>query len=115
VRATKNLLARNYIAGVVEDGLVRSVNGAERVARWATVTAISATVVPHNGRTIFVMGIGFDDGRTMVLGEVERAWPGVVEALPLRLRVEAFSDWGPRLLADPAAIDLYLREQSAIN
>lgn len=105
-----DLLSRNVISSASTDGVIVIVNGAEELRPWETVTAVSATTVEHGGARIFVLALAFDDVRAFVLGEVETAWPQMVEHLHVGLPgVEPFSSWGPKLLAEPGVLELFER------
>ena len=104
------LLSRNVITSASTDGIAVQVNGRVEVRPWDRVTSAGATIVAHGPATIFVLAICFDDIRTCVIGEIEAAWPQLVELLHTRLPgVEPFDSWGPRLLAKPGVAALFER------
>ena len=106
----EDLLQRNPIIGASPAGIAVQVNGQDEIRTWDRVTTISVAPVKHGEATIFVMGVGFDDTRVFVLGEIEPGWAELVEQLPIGLPgVEDFSAWGPRLLAAPDVLNLYER------
>lgn len=101
---------RNEIVGASADAVTLLINGREETRSWDGVVNVSATIAEYRGSHIFAMVISFDDDRTFVVGEHERAWGPLVDQLHRQLpNVEEFTSWGPRLLAEPGAIDLYNR------
>jgi len=101
---------RNEIVGASADALTLLINGREETRSWNSVVNVSATITELPGSRIFAMVISFDDDRLFVVGEPERAWGPLVDQLHVQLpNVEAFTNWGPRLLAKPDAIELYVR------
>jgi hypothetical protein len=111
VETDNDLLSRNVITSATADGIVVQVNGRDELRPWSSVTSAGATIVDHADAKIFVLAIGFDDVRTFVIGEIEAAWPQMVELLHTRLpSVEPFSSWGPKLLATPGVVDLFDRQ-----
>lgn len=103
-----DLLARNYLASASSDGLAAVINGKPEMRTWSSITSADATLVEHGGSNIFVLALAFDDGRSFVVGEVEPAWPSIIEALHVQLPgVEPFSSWGPRLIDTPGVVSLY--------
>lgn len=102
-----DLLARCYLTSASADGLIAVVNGTAEMRTWSSITSAAATIVEHGGSNIFVLAIAFDDGRTFVVGEIEPAWPSIVEHLHVQLPdVEPFSSWGPRLIESPGVVNL---------
>jgi len=111
MRTDKDLLNRNVILSASPSGITVQVNGKEELLAWDNVAMASATIVEHCGANIFALAILFDDVRTFIIGEVDAAWPQVIENLPSCLpSVEPFSSWGPKLLAEPALMVLFERE-----
>lgn len=101
VKTDNDLLARNVITSASADGIAVEVNGRDDLRPWDSVTSIGATIVNHGEAKIFVLAICFDDVRTFVVGEIEAAWPQMVEflhtCLPgvLLLGAEALGEaWG---------------------
>ncbi len=100
--------ARNFISGASADGLRVEINGAQSFAPWSTIDFISAAHVPRGQASFFLIGIEMNDGRVFMLSETEPAWSEVVDLLHIHLdHVEPFTQWGPRLIAEPADIVLY--------
>jgi len=103
-----DLLARCNLTSASSDGLIAIVNGKPETRPWSSITSAGATIVEHGGVNIFVLALSFDDLRTMVLGEIEPAWPSVIEQLHVQLPgVEPFAAWGPRLIEAPGVVDLF--------
>lgn len=106
-----DLLSRNAITAASVDDIAMLVNGREEVRPWERITSVGATIVRHGPGSIFVLAIVFDDVRTFVIGEIEPAWPQLVDLLHTRLPgVEAFTSWGPRLLKEPGVANLFERD-----
>lgn len=112
-----DLLSRNVITSVSPAGFGVQINGQNEFRPWDSVTSAGATIVDHGDAKIFVLALSFDDVRTFVLGEIEPAWPQLVELLHTCLPgVEPFTSWGPRLLAAPGVAALFERgKQRAIS
>jgi hypothetical protein len=111
VETDNDLLSRNVVISASAVGISVEVNGRDEFRSWESITSAGATLVKHGDANIFVLAIGFDDERTFIIGEIETAWPQMVELLHTRLSgVEPFSSWGPRLLAKPGITALFERE-----
>ena len=99
---------RNTILGATADGIVAQIDGKETRCPWSVVEGIAAALVPDGQASLFVLSIGFTNGRSILLAEIEAGWTEVVAALHLHLAdVEPFTVWGPRLLAKPTVYWLY--------
>lgn len=99
---------RNTIVGIEDAGLRVSVGERAELRSWSTIDNITVALVPSGDASIFVLAVGFHDGRVLVLGEVEPAWRKVAEPLHLYLPgVEPFAEWGPRLVQNPGVVMLY--------
>ncbi len=102
------LTGRNTILGATADGIVAQIDGRKTRCPWSVVEGIAAALVPDGQASLFVLSIGFANGRSILLAEIETGWTEVVAALHLHLAdVEPFTVWGPRLLAKPTVYWLY--------
>jgi hypothetical protein len=103
--ADEGLYRRNTLDGTATEGIHRTVNGQPEIAPWSSVAHVHATLAAYNGRMIFVIRIGFDDGRTLLLGEIEPGWPEIVGALHTHLAIEPYEHWGPAFSRTPKSMN----------
>ena len=104
------LAGRVKVIAVSAEGLVLVREKARWQAPWSAIESVAAGMLSRSQSDILVLAIGLDDGRVIMISEIEPIWLSVTGVLADYLPgIERFDDWASRLVSSDPEL-LYERQ-----